>query len=84
MQETRAETLKPQPASKEGICRSSLEVVSQCELHDSRCSLNTCEVTERHTRAAKLRIETVGVVSVTSEMLRVGNVKGFPTNGELV
>ena len=61
-----------------------LKIISQCKLHDSRVPLNAGEVVERRARAAELRIESVRDVSVTLEVLTVGDVEGFPTNGELV
>src|ERR1043165_7046167 len=61
-----------------------LEIVTQCKLHDSRCSLNAGEVEERRAWTTKLRIETVGHVRIARQELRVRNVEGFPADRELV
>src|SRR5690349_24939509 len=55
-----------------------LEIVTQCKLHDSRCSLNASEVIERRTGAAKLRVETISLVRIARQELRVRDVEGFP------
>ena len=44
---------------------SFLEIVTQCELHDSRISLNAGEVIERRAWTSKLRVESIRDVRIT-------------------
>src|SRR6185369_9580723 len=61
-----------------------LEIIAQCKLHDSRISLNAGEVIERWARTSELRIEAVGDVRVTCQVLRIRHVEHFPTEREFV
>src|ERR1043166_7680066 len=82
--EARAATLSLSPRLIGPPTQGFLEIVTQCKLHDSRISLNTGEVIERRARTTKLRIKAVSHVCVTGKVLRVGNVKGFPPEGEFL